>query len=122
LGFLLSVVDRQIPYIPTSKQSVKGFTPFARPLLLHMALFIVTILYILFHRSFIVHEAALELTSERTWSMVAFASIAFLMSCGGMIAVIESQNLPEEDPWDKVDLEHIIVKNEQRINVHNSQS
>jgi cellulose synthase (UDP-forming) len=115
LGFLLSLIDRKIPYIPTSKQSVKGFTPFARPLVAHIVLFITTILYVIYRRSFLTPESALELTSEQTWGMVAFSTIAFIMSCGGMVAVWESQNLPEEDPWESVDLEHIAIKNQHRV-------
>ncbi len=122
MGFVLSLIDHPIPYIPTAKQSVKGFTPFARPLIAHIVLFLVTILYIIFHRSFILHEAALELTSERTWSMVGFAGISFVMSCGGMIAVWESQDLPEEDPWDSVDLDLIADKNAERMATITNQS
>ena len=114
-GFLLSLVNRKIPYIPTSKQSVKGFTPFARPIIGHILLFLVTIIYVIVNRSFIVHEAALELTSEQTWGMVAFSSIAFIMSCLSMWAVWESTNLPEEDPWESVDIAHIATKNAHRI-------
>lgn len=35
LGFLLSLWNAKVPYIPTAKQSVKGFSPFARPILFH---------------------------------------------------------------------------------------
>ena len=115
LGFVLSLIDAEIPYIPTAKQAVKGFTPFARPLLLHVVLFIGTVIYILYQRFFVIPESALELTSEQTWGMVAFSTIAFIMSCGGLLAVWESHNLTAEDPWEKVDIDHISAKNEHRI-------
>jgi hypothetical protein len=39
--------------------------------------------------------------------MVAFAFIAFVMAVGGVLAALEAQNLTEEEPWSKIDLNNI---------------
>ena len=107
LGFLLSLWNGKIPYIPTAKQAVKGFTPFARPLIIHQLLFIITLCYIIIKRGFYTAEAKLTLTSGEIWGMIVFCLIAFLMSLGGLYAALESRNLNNEDPWKNVDLENI---------------
>ncbi len=107
LGFLLSLWNGEIPYIPTAKQSVKGFTPFARPLIVHQFLFIVTLGLVVIKRGFFTAEAKLTLTSGEIWGMVAFCFIAFLVSLGGLYAAYESKDLKVEEPWASVELEKI---------------
>jgi len=107
LGFLLSLWDGNIPYIPTAKQSVKGFTPFARPLIIHQLIFIATLIWIIVKRGFFTPEAQLTLTSAEIWGMVAFCVLAFLTSLGGLYAAYESRNLAPEEPWAEVDLDKI---------------
>ena len=105
LGFLLSVVNAEIPYIPTAKKAVTGsFTPFARPLIVHCILFIFTFSFIYIKRRFFVSESELVLSAEKIWGMMGFAFIAFLMSLGGIYAAFESQRMKEEEPWKSVDL------------------
>jgi hypothetical protein len=41
-------------------------------------------------------------TAEKTWGMIAFAFIAFIMSCGGLLAALEANYITAEDPWDSV--------------------
>jgi cellulose synthase (UDP-forming) len=103
LGFLLALVNARIPYIPTAKQAVRGSTPFARPLLAQVVLFAVSIALVMYNRAFLVPEARLALTSEQTWGMAAFSTIAFLMAAGGLYAVYESGRLTAEDPWEAVE-------------------
>jgi cellulose synthase (UDP-forming) len=108
LGFLLAVVDADIPYIPTAKKAVTGsITPFARPLIIHSFLFILSVFFVLNHRRFFMPEGELVLTAERTWGMIAFAFIAFVLSIGGIFAAWEAKNLKAEDAWDNVDLKNI---------------
>jgi cellulose synthase (UDP-forming) len=106
-GFILSVRNADIPYIPTAKQAVKGFTPFIRPLMLHQLLFIATFFFVVIERRYFTHEAKIALTSGDIWGMVAFACIAFIMTFGGMYAAIESRKIKEEEPWKHIDLELI---------------
>lgn len=110
LGFLLSIVNAEIPYIPTAKKAVRGyFTPFARPLLFHIIIFIFTVVVVFIVRRFYTPESELLFTSEKTWGMMGFAFIAFLMSCGGVLAALEANYLTEEDPWDSVKLDNIKI-------------
>jgi cellulose synthase (UDP-forming) len=105
LGFLLAVVNEEIPYIPTAKKAVTGyFTPFARPLILQVALFIIAVVIIFIQRRFFIPESELILSAEKTWAMIGFAFIAFVMSFGGIIAAWKGRNIKVEDPWDTVDL------------------
>ncbi len=104
LGFVLSLLDADIPYIPTSKQAVKGFTPFMRLLLIHQLLFILTIFIVVLNRTYFTPEARLALSSGEIWGMVAFASIAFLMTSGGTYAALQSRKLKAEEAWAQVDL------------------
>lgn len=106
MGFVLSVFDKDIPYIPTAKQAVIGkISPFAKPLIIHIMVFILTATYILYERRFLLSEVVLVSTSEKTYGMLAFAIIPFLLACASLYAVWESQHLKAEDPWDKIIIE-----------------
>jgi cellulose synthase (UDP-forming) len=110
LGFLLSIVNVDIPYIPTAKKAAIGsITPFARPLGIYCILFLITIVAIFINRRLFVPESELIFTSEKTWGMVGFSFIAFIMSVGGILVAFESKRIKEEDPWDKIELSNIKV-------------
>ncbi len=110
LGFLLAVVDAEIPYIPTAKKAVRGsVTPFARPLIIHIVLFIVAVTGVLIYRRFLIPEGELVLSAEKTWAMIVFALIAFAMSVGGLWAAWEAKKLKEDEPWSHVELKKIIT-------------
>ena len=112
LGFLLALVNADIPYIPTAKTAVRGyFTPFARPLVAHSISFIIMVVSVFIYRRFYIPESQLVLTAERTWGMLGFAFIAFLMSLGGILAALEANRLTAEDAWDNVNLNHIKTDN-----------
>jgi cellulose synthase (UDP-forming) len=113
LGFLLSLWNGEIPYIPTAKQAMKGFTAFARPLLIHQGLFLATLSLVVIERGFYTAEARLTLTSGEIWGMVAFCFIAFLTSLGGLYAAYESKNLDAAEPWAIIDLDNISIKPEE---------
>ncbi|MBJ6109595.1 glycosyltransferase [Hymenobacter sp. BT523] len=107
MGFVLSIWDGEIPYIPTAKRAVKQFTPFVRPLLVHQVLFVATLAYVVVRRFYYTPEARLELTSANTWGMVLFAALAFFMTLGGLYAAYQSLKTKAEDPWASVDLTRI---------------
>ena len=108
LGFLLAIVDADIPYIPTAKKAVTGyFTPFARPLVVHAILFITVVFVVLNNRRFFMPESELILSAEKTWGMIGFGFIAFILSVGGIFAALEATKIKAEDPWDSVDLTNI---------------
>ena len=107
LGFVVSLWNGNIPYIPTAKLAVKGFTPFAKPLLIYQLLFMGSLAVVVIQRGFYTAEARLMLTSGEVWGMVAFCFIAFLTSLGGLYAAYESRTLDIAEPWVSVKLEDI---------------
>jgi len=110
LGFLLAVVNVDIPYIPTPKKAMIGYTsPFARPLIVYIFLFLITVTIVIIHRRYFVSEGELISSAEKTWGMIGFAFIAFVMSLFGLIAAWSSRRLKDEDPWDKVNLNDIKI-------------
>jgi cellulose synthase (UDP-forming) len=114
-GFLLSIVNKEIPYIPTAKKAVRGFSPFARPLIAHIVIFIATIVAVVLQRRYLTPEARLALTSGEIWGMVAFASIAFMMACAALYAAIDSKNMDAAEPWLHVPEAIIPFKNKTTI-------
>jgi cellulose synthase (UDP-forming) len=104
LGFVLSLWDGKIPYIPTAKQAVKGFTPFVRPLIIQQFIFWVTIIIVVIQRKYFTAEARLALTAGEIWGMVAFAMIAYLMTWGGIYAAIKSRKISIEEPWSNINI------------------
>jgi cellulose synthase (UDP-forming) len=103
-GFVLALLNKKIPYIPTAKQAVSGFTPFVRPLIYQQVLFAGTIIFIVIQRRYLTHEAAIALSGGFIWAMLAFASIAFLMSLGGLYAAWKSRSISSEEPWKEIEL------------------
>lgn len=111
MGFVLSLVNKDIPYIPTAKQAViGGITPFAKPLIAQLLLFFVSIAYVIFDRKYNLHEAIIVMTSEKTWGMVAFAVMAVIMAFGGLYAVFDSNRMTVEDPWEKINVAELKVE------------
>ena len=108
MGFVLALVNADIPYIPTAKKAVTGyFTPFARPLVIQAVLFIITIFCVFTYRRYFIPESMLILSAEKVWGMVAFAFIAFVMAVGGVFAALEARTLKEEEPWAAIELNKI---------------
>lgn len=108
LGFLLGIVNADIPYIPTAKRAVRGyFTPFARPLVAHIILFLIATGILFYHRRFVASETYLLATREIVWAMLGFAFVSLIMSIGGIYAALSSNNLSREDAWDSVDVTEI---------------
>jgi cellulose synthase (UDP-forming) len=104
LGFLLALVNVEIPYIPTSKKAITGtITPFARPLWIQAGLFVLTFILVFVKRRYYTPESDLVLTAEKTWGMVGFAAIAAIVASGGLYAAWQTRRLKEENPWDSID-------------------
>jgi cellulose synthase (UDP-forming) len=109
LGALLAVVNAEIPYIPTAKKAVKGLSPYTRPLIFQVILFVLTFAYIIYERLYLASEGILILTSQKIWGMFAFAFVSIIMVSGGIYAAYESSNLEPEEPWAEIDLKKIRV-------------
>lgn len=107
LGFLLSLWDGKIPYIPTAKQAVKSFTAFVRPLIIQQFIYWGTIIIVVVERRYFTDEARLALSAGEIWGMVGFATIAYIMTWGGIYAAIKSRKITVEEPWNKINLDAI---------------
>jgi len=111
LGFLLAVVDAEIPYIPTAKKAAIGsMSPFARPLILHITVYLLMLISMFITRRFFLTDVQLLATREMIWGMAGFATLSFIMSLSGLYAAAESKSMKAEDAWDHVDLE-LLKKN-----------
>jgi len=104
-GFLLAMVNAQIPYIPTAKKAVTGYiTPFIRPMVVHIIVFIIAVIGVFTYRRFYMPESGLAISAERTWGMMAFAFLAFIMATGGVYAALEARKMKVEEPWENVEI------------------
>lgn len=108
LGFLLALVNVEIPYIPTAKKAVTGYvSPFVRPLVIHVTLFVVAAIYVFIQRKYFIPEGDLVLTAEKTWGMVGFAAVAAFMSLIALFVARSARNMKDEDPWESIDITKI---------------
>jgi cellulose synthase (UDP-forming) len=107
-GTVLAILRAEVPYIPTAKQAKPDrFIRLAWPQLLLFGLFGLTIIRIVNQRLRSTPEAALELTSEATWGMIAFATLPVLAATGALYAAWESRRSAPDAAWDDVDVERI---------------
>ncbi len=105
LGTVLGVARAEVPYIPTAKEARKGrFLHLAWSHLALAAVYGITLAWTVYRRLVLTPEAALFLTSEAVWGMVAFASLAMLLASGGIRAAWEARRPPAGTPWDVVDV------------------
>ncbi len=103
MGFLLAVVNAEIPYIPTAKKAVTGYiSPFIRPMVIHIVLFIMAIAGVVVYRRYYMPESELVSSAERTWGMIGFALLAVLMATGGVYAALEARKMKVEEPWEHI--------------------
>lgn len=108
LGFLLSVVNVDIPYIPTAKKAVIGkISVFVRPLILQLLFYIISVVYFFSKRFLWTPESALILSAEVAFGMIIFASINILLVIAGIYIARESMYLKEEEPWKNIELNQI---------------
>jgi cellulose synthase (UDP-forming) len=114
LGTLLAIARAEIPYIPTSKEAVRGrFLRLARPHLLVLAVFVATTVRVAYWRVYQTSEGTLVLTSEAIWGMVGFALMAAVYSFGALYAAWDSRRPPVGNAWDEISLEELHAIHEQ---------
>jgi cellulose synthase (UDP-forming) len=107
-GTVLAIVRAEIPYVPTAKEAVRGrFVRLAWPQLLLLGIFSVTVARIVYMRMFVTPEAALQLSAEATWGMLAFATLPALAAVGTIYAAWEARHPTTGAPWDDVDVEQL---------------
>jgi cellulose synthase (UDP-forming) len=107
-GTAYALVRAYIPYIPTAKEAAAGhFWRLARPHLILLGLFVITLVWVVVRRLWLVPETALILTSEAVWGMMFFASIAALTASGAIYAAWTSRKVPPGQPWESVDVNRL---------------
>jgi len=108
MGFIWSVFNKDIPYIPTAKQAVAGkISVFAKPLVLQILLYLITSIWVIVQRYSFLDEVQLISTSEITYGMLAFGFIPFALASFSLYAVWESSRLTIQSPWESIRLEKI---------------
>jgi cellulose synthase (UDP-forming) len=108
VGTVLAIVRAEIPYIPTAKEARTGrFLRLAWPHLLLAAVYMGTLAYTLHWRLYRAPEAALVLTAEAVWAMIAFATLAVVLASGGIVAAWHARTAPADAAWDVVDVDSI---------------
>jgi len=102
-GTALGVFRHEIPYVPTAKEGRGSpFLALGAPHLILLAAYGVTVGWTLWRRVALTPEAALGLTSEAVWGMVAFATVSAAMIVGGVFAAWESRRPPPGAAWEVV--------------------
>ena len=107
-GTLLAIARVDIPYIPTSKQAVRGqFFRLAWPQILLIAAYVLTLANVARTRLLSTSEGSLELTSEAVWGMLAFATVPVAMSFVALFAAWQSTRPVSDNAWEPIDISGI---------------
>ena len=108
IGTAFALVRAQIPYVPTAKEAAAGhFWRLARPHLIVVSAFLVTLGWTVYGRLAVVPETDLILSSEAVWGMTAFAGVAAAAAGGAVYAAWTSRRVPPDQPWDSVHVEEL---------------
>ena len=108
LGTVLAVLGKEIPYIPTAKEARRGqFFRQAAVHLVYLVVYLVTLLFTLYHRLIQLPEGGLVLSSQAVWGMIGFASFSALMILGAVYAAWDSLTLPEGQPWEEIPVDEL---------------
>jgi cellulose synthase (UDP-forming) len=111
VGTLFAVLRVKVPYIPTAKAAQRGhFLALVGPHLALAGVYALTFGWTIYRRLALTPESALVLSSEAVWAMVGFATIALMMMSGGVVGAWEARTLPDDSPWDAVEVEEIVVE------------
>jgi cellulose synthase (UDP-forming) len=108
-GTMLAVARAEIPYIPTAKEAVRGrFLRLAWPQLALVAAYLATLGRVIYVRLIApASDAALALSVEAVWGMLAFATLPVLVAVPGLRAAWDARRVPRGAPWDGIDVDRI---------------
>jgi cellulose synthase (UDP-forming) len=107
-GTVLAIGRAEIPYIPTAKEAVRGrFVQLAWPQLVLVVIFCATVARVGYTRMAVTPEAALQLSAEAVWGMLAFATLPVVAAIGSLYAAWEAQRPAAGAPWDDVRIDHL---------------
>jgi cellulose synthase (UDP-forming) len=101
-AFYLTLVNKKIPYLPTSKRGSSTISIFFWPLLIYLALLIFSVS---FHFYSLQHSSESKLNFEiqqQTLGMLSFSIIACLQHISAIILILTSSKVQHTDAWDDV--------------------
>jgi cellulose synthase (UDP-forming) len=104
-GTLLALLRADIPYVPTSKQPVRGrFWRLAWPQMLLIVVYLVTAWRMVYIRLWSTNAGSLDLSTEAIWGMLIFATIPVIAATGTIHAAWQARRPRAEAAWDSVDI------------------
>ena len=107
-GTVLAVAGAEVRYVPTAKEAVRGrFLRLAWPHLMLLVAYLVTVWTLTVTRLLHTSEGVLVLSSEATWGMAGFATVAALSSVGAIYAAWEARAQRRDEAWRSIDPERI---------------
>ena len=107
VGTVLAVARADIPYVPTAKQAVRGqFLRLVWVQLVLIGIYGITVAHVVSER-LLTADASVAIDPDAVWGMVAFATVPVLGGIGAVRAAWQSRRLPDDDPWDSVDVDAI---------------
>ena len=107
-GTVLAIVRADIPYVPTSKEAVRGrFIRLAWPQFVLIGVFVATALRVGYTRMRTTPEAALQLSAEAVWGMLAFAALPVIAAIGSLYAAWEAGAPLASAPWEEIDVDRL---------------
>lgn len=107
-GTILAMLRADIPYVPTSKEAVQNpFLRLAWPQLVLLAVFIATVVRVVYVRLWWTPEGALELSSQATWAMLLFATVPVIAASGTIYAAWQARRAATNGPWDSIKIDHL---------------
>lgn len=102
-AFGLAILQKSIPYIPTSKTADKNFmNPFVKPLIIYVLLFFFTMIGLYIERRYFIPDSELIFTRQKTWGMIGFSFIVLVQSIGGVYAAYTALKLKPENAWERI--------------------
>lgn len=101
-AFYLTIVNKKIPYLPTSKRGNSKISIFFWPLLVYILLLVLSVSFH-FYR---LHES-IDLKKnfdiqQQTLGMLSFSIIACLQHISAIILILKSSKVQHTDAWDEV--------------------
>ena len=106
-GALLAIARRELPYVPTAKQAVRGsFLRLAWPHLTLLVVYAVSLAYVVSTR-ILTENPSLDRTPEAVWGMTLFATMPVVASLTVVRAAWQSSRSSTPGAWTRIDVSTI---------------
>lgn len=107
-ALLLTLINKQIPYVPTKKTAGNKKTPFSKPLVWYIFISIISFSALIMYRLFFIKTGDLIATSSRVWVMSGFTFVVFVVSIISLILVNKKKHDLKTEPWNEINNTHIV--------------